>query len=353
MRMKRTRIMTRVRPAGRRSTTLQDVAIAAGVSLMTVSNVVNGKSNAVGENTRLRVEREIKRLNYRPHASGRSLRLAHQWSVGMIIIHESDSFLADPFVTQVVAGLNKEMSSNGYGLYLQGIRKDDLESSVLIKNAGTDGLCAFYYGSPRERRAIADTLAALGQPLILIQESLGFPGKDICCIREDDYEGGRMLAQHLVAKGARRFVVLEPSLAWPALSERRRGILSVLKDLSGASVTTVTCDNGEFASTQAALAAHLNAHELPHAIMANDHIAIAAMKLLAKRGISVPKDVLVTGFNGFEFWQYTDPMLTTIRSPAFEMGRRAGREMVHRLEHGKFSAAKIVLPVALQEGGST
>jgi DNA-binding LacI/PurR family transcriptional regulator len=344
---------TKPRAAGRRPTTLQDVAVAAGVSLMTVSNVVNGKSNAVGEHTRARVEREIKRLNYRPHASGRSLRLAHQWSVGMIIIHESDSFLADPFVTQVVAGLNKEMSLNGYGLYLQGIRRDELKSSVLIKNAGTDGLCAFYYGAPRERRDIAETLAALGQPLILIQEPLAFPGKDVCCIREDDYQGGRMLAEHLAARGARRFVVIEPALAWPALSERRRGIQSVLKDLDGTSVTTVTCGNGEFANTQAALAAHLDANELPHAIMASDHIAIAAMKLLARRSISVPKDVLVTGFNGFEFWQYTDPMLTTIRSPAFEMGRRAGREMLHRLEHGKFSAVKFVLPVALQEGGST
>jgi DNA-binding LacI/PurR family transcriptional regulator len=353
MRMATTETSTRARVAVRRATTLQDVATAAGVSLMTVSNVVNRKSNAVGENTRARVEREIKRLNYRPHASGRSLRLAHQWSVGMIIIHESDSFLADPFVTQVVAGLNKEMSLNGYGLFLQGIRKDELKSSVLIKNAGTDGLCAFYYGTPRERRDIAETLAALGQPLILIQEPLAFPGKDVCCIREDDYQGGRMLAEHLVSRSARRFVVLEPSFAWPALSERRRGVQSVLKDLSGASMTTVTCGNGEFASTQAALAAHLDSSDLPHAIMANDHIAIAAMKLLAKRGISVPQDVLVTGFNGFEFWQYTDPMLTTIRSPAFDMGRRAGREMLHRLEHGTFSAAKFVLPVVLQEGGST
>jgi LacI family transcriptional regulator len=347
------RNLTHARQAKRRSATLHDVADAAGVSLMTVSNVVNGKSSAVGENTRLRVQREIKRLKYRPHASGRSLRLAHQWSLGMIIIHESDSFLADPFVTQVVAGLNKEMSLNGYGLYLQGIRKDELEKSVLIRNAGTDGLCAFYYGSPRERRSIADTLTSLGQPLILIQEPLSFPKQDVCCIREDDYEGGCLLARHLVEKNARRFVVLEPSLPWPALSERRRGIMSVLEGLDGASVTTVTCGNGEFINTQAALDAHLKNNELPHAIMSNDHIAIAAMKLLAERGISVPQEVMVTGFNGFEFWQYTNPMLTTIRSPAFEMGRLAGREMLHRLEHGAFSRSKFVLPVTLQKGGST
>ncbi len=337
----------------RRAATLHDVATAAGVSLMTVSNVVNGKIAAVGENTRLRVKREIDRLNYRPHASGRRLRLAHQWSLGMIIIHESAAFLADPFITQVVAGLNKEMSENGYGLYLQGIRKDELEKSVLIRNAGTDGLCAFFYGTPRERRKIADTLTSLGQPLILIQEPLRFPGKDVCCIREDDFEGGRMLARHLVEKGARRFVVLEPSYQWPALSERRRGIMNVLDDIEGTSITRVACGNGEFVSTQAALDAHLHSEGMPDAIMGNDHIAIAAMKLLAAHRVTVPRDVLVTGFNGFEFWQYTDPVLTTIHSPAYEMGRLAGREMLHRLEKGSFCASKHVLPVSLQQGGST
>ena len=84
--------------ANLRRVTLSDVAEASGVSLMTVSNVVNGRTSAVGEETRQRVEKEIRRLNYRPHASARSLRLARRWSVGMIIVHESPSFLADPFL---------------------------------------------------------------------------------------------------------------------------------------------------------------------------------------------------------------------------------------------------------------
>jgi DNA-binding LacI/PurR family transcriptional regulator len=339
--------------AKRRGVTLHDVAEAAGVSLMTVSNVVNGKLASVSESTRLRVKREIARLNYRPHASGRSLRMAQQWSVGMIIIHTSDSFLADPFITQVVAGLNRKMSENGYGLFLQGIRKEELERSVLVKSAGTDGLCAFYYGTPRERRKIADMLSSLGQPLVLIQEPLRFNSKDICCILEDDFGGGRMLAEHLVEKNARRFVILEPNLEWPALKERRRGILSVLNGVEGASVDRVVCGNGEFTRAQQALASYLDREGLSDAIMSNDHIAIAAMKLLTQRGVSVPTDVLVTGFNGFEFWQYTDPVLTTVQSAAYDIGRLAGEEMLRRLETGSFSAPSHVLPVTLQKGGST
>ena len=77
------------------------------------------------------------------------------------------------------------------------------------------------------------------------------------------------------------------------------------------------------------------------------------MKLMAAHGRRVPNDVVITGFNAFEFWQFTDPVLTTIHSPAYEMGARGGEEILARLDSGSFDRREIVFPVELQRGGST
>ena len=75
------------------------------------------------------------------------------------------------------------------------------------------------------------------------------------------------------------------------------------------------------------------------------------MKLMAARGRRVPGDVAITGFNAFEFWKFTDPVLTTIRSPAYEMGARGGEEILARLASGAFGRREIVYPVEFQRGG--
>lgn len=335
--------------------TVRDVAQAAEVSPMTVSNVVNGRYHLMGVKTRERVEGEIKRLNYRPHFNGRNLRLSQRLSIGMIVVDESPTFLADPFITQVVAGLSNYLGERGYGLLLQGLAAEELEESIFVRNIGTDGLCALLSGSPSTRRRIVETLSALGQPLVVLQETVAPEVGNTCVVRQDDFLGGRLLATHLLAKQVKRFVMLEPGLEWPAIRERERGVRDAIGGASGeASLQVVACGKADFVDTQAALAREIEIGALPDAILAgNDQMGIAALKLLRERGVRVPEDVFVTGFNGFEFWQYTDPVLTTVLSPAYEIGARGGMEILRYLRDGAFPAPDVLLPVELQIGGST
>jgi LacI family transcriptional regulator len=105
---------------------------------------------------------------------------------------------------------------------------------------------------------------------------------------------------------------------------------------------------------EVALDGHAQRNEIPDAVMgANDQIGIAAMKWLRRKDLRVPDDVLVTGYNAFEFWNYSDPVLTTVHSPAYEMGARGGEAILERLKSGKFDRRDEVLPVSLQVGGST
>jgi LacI family transcriptional regulator len=332
--------------------TLKDVATAANVSPMTVSNFINGRFNAMGAETRARIEQVIERLEYRPHTMARSLRLSEGVTIGMIIVNDVPTYLADPFTTQMVAGLSNYLSKRGYGLLLQGLHPKDFKTSPLIRNIRTDGICAFLSGSDALRRECLEILLDLKQPVVAFQETIKLPGRDLCIVRQADREGGRLIAKEAIAAGARNIVLLVPKLYWPAIGERIKGARTAIRD-SGIDVELriVRCQETSFHEIQSALSGDIEKHGLPDAVLAgNDQIAIAATRLLVGRGFNVPLDIFITGFNAFDFWQYTDPVLMTVRSPAYEMGARAGAAVLDRLKTGDFAEPEIIFSVELLRG---
>jgi LacI family transcriptional regulator len=338
-----------------RSPTLREVARRARVSVMTVSNVVNGRHELMTAETRKRVESAISAVNYRRHESGRSLRLSQRFAIAMLIVDPSPAFLADPFITNVVAGLGNFLGERGYSLVLQGCSAERLDQALAIRNNGTDAHCLMLSGAPAVRRRCLDLVARSAQPLLVFQEAASDVGDDVCSIRQDDHGGAAQLTRHLIERGARDLAVLFPELPWPALEERERGVRSAIGPLGDqVNLVVISCGTGDYTDTQAALAQHADRAGLPDAILAgNDQIGIAALKWLRAFGKRVPKDIRITGFNAFEFWQFSDPILTTVRSPAYEMGKIGGAELLERLESGKFRQHEIVLPVTFQIGEST
>jgi LacI family transcriptional regulator len=342
-----------MKPTGR--VTLREVAAAADVSAMTVSNFINGKFGGMRTETRDRIGREIIRLGYRPHSAARSLRLARRLSIGMIIVDEAPTYLADPFTTRVVAGLSNYLSERGYALLLEGLHPQGFDRSSLIADIRTDAICAMLSGSDATRRHYLDKLLRLGQPIVAFQENLRLKDRDLCVIRQDDRSGGRALATHVLQRGAKRLLMLIPSLSWPAISERVAGVRQVVRSRArGCSMRVVRCREDHFDEIQAALAGDIAANGMPDAILAgNDQMGIAAMKLIEARKLAIPRDVLITGFNAFEFWQFTNPVLTTVRSAAYEIGARGGQELLSRLKGDTFARHDIVYSVDVQYGGST
>ena len=335
--------------------TIRDVAAAACVSPMTISNFVNGRAGTMREETAQRIAAEIARLEYRPHSMGRALRTARVFSVGMLIVDERPTFLADAFITQIVAGLTNALSVHGYGLLLQGVPARQFEAATPFNSDRTDGICVFLSGHVPRRREMLERVLALGQPVIAFEETDELSFLDTCIVRQDNAGGSRALGELLWTQGARRFLLLVPSITWPTASGRRAGLTAFLKTKGdAASLQTMSSGSGLFHETQQRLGLWLDTHGLPDAIVApNDQTGIAAMRLLQVRGVRVPGQVMITGFNGFEFWQYSDPVLTTVRSAAYEMGSRGAEEMIARLSAGCFAEAIVTLPVTLQPGGST
>ena len=334
--------------------TIKDVALAAGVSVMTVSNVLNGRIQNVGETTRKRVEREIARLNYRRRSSARGLRAAHQRSIGMVIVDESPLFLADQFTCQVVAGLANILAQHDFTLTLQGVRGDQLEGSIIIRDVEVDGFCAMLSGPPESRKRVRDRLATLNQPVIIFQEAVEPEFPDFCAVRQDDRGGGQLLADHLLARRVSNFLVVLPRQQWPALENRIAGMRERLEADPSVSITIIESNSESFADVQAALSAHLSENPPPQALVGgNDAIAAAGMTYLLDNGYRVPENIRVVGFNGFEAHNYARPPLTTVRSSAYELGESAGAAMLERLKTGTFSKAEHLLPVVLAPNQTT
>src|SRR3546814_19844135 len=105
---------------------------------MTVSNVVNGHHRLMSEATRQLVEAAIERLGYRPHVTGRSLRLDRRFAIGLVLVDPSLTFLADPFITQLVAGLSNYLREHGYGLVLTWVAPDLPAAGPPIQRPATD-----------------------------------------------------------------------------------------------------------------------------------------------------------------------------------------------------------------------
>ncbi|MGE0752402.1 MAG: LacI family DNA-binding transcriptional regulator [Variibacter sp.] len=333
--------------------TIREVARVAGVSMMTVSNVLNGRFNQMSGKTRLSVEQAITNLNYRPHQMARNLRRSEHLSIGLLFIDDESTFITHPGHSYVMSGLSGLLNSRGYSLTLQGLDPKRLSDALPIKSFGTDALCIVQSGPRQRRLKIVRAISALSQPCVLIHETNAPPDGDFCCIREADESGGRMIAEHLIDRGCRSLLLLLPQTIWASMEARARGARAACRRRN-VPVQEVRAATPKVEDAYRVLDEYLSAHELPDGILAgNDHLGIGALQFLSKEGISVPSRVRVTGFNAFEFWKYSDPLLTTVRTPAEQLGVRAGEELIQRLTTGRFSAPSIVLPVELVIGAST
>ncbi len=335
-----------------RRPSLQDVANLAGVSAAAVSYVVNGRMSEVSTETGERIKKAITALNYRPQRSGISLRLSREFAVGLVILDSAPSFLADPFTTHTATGLCDAFVEPGYGVTLTGCRSIEDLRALRNRPVGVDAFVMMASGPPEMRAEACRLLAETHLPLVVVQETAPSDIDDASAIMQDDFGGAQMLAKYVIDRGAKHLAWIAPSRDWPAVERREAGLRSALT--AGTELERVECDEEDFEATTAAIEAALDGKQLPDAIFgANDQIAIAALKVLARRKIRVPESMQVTGYNNFAFRNYSTPLLTTVTSCAYQIGQRAAQIILARLQEGEFQERKIELSVKLSIGDTT
>ncbi|HWD75306.1 MAG TPA: LacI family DNA-binding transcriptional regulator [Solirubrobacteraceae bacterium] len=326
---------------------MRDVAARAEVSVQTVSNLINQRFHLMGEETRVRVEQAMSDLGYHPNLAARTLRSARTETLCFLLLDEGNRFLADPMTDLIIAGIGDVARDRGYGLLIRAARPHEPDPALirpLLENRA-DGAFLFMSGAPDLRKWYVGRLSDLGFPFILLEPS---DDPQMLTVTADDREGARRLTAHLVAQGHKRIVFLTTKVPWPMLEQRMLGYRDALRD---AGLKPIVRTGGTWTPTSGAEQADrlLSGKAAPTAIMCgNDLLALGAIRAVRDRGLSVPDDIAVTGFDDFDFAQFADPALTTVRIPGYDIGRTAGQALIGVLEGEPPAERQVVLPVALE-----
>lgn len=314
--------------APRRRTTIQEVAARAGVSVQTVSRVVNGKGE-LSDVTRARVQQVIDELRYRPSASARSLVSQRTMTLGLVA-HE----LGGSFLGQAVQAAIEEANRLGYFFMLGGVGATAQEEPGYVRlllERRVEGLL-FVRASLGNDTEHLRALVSDNVPVVTI--ACYAPGLSLDVVDVDNQDAGRRATRHLLDIGRRRVAQIAGPVAWKAADDRAAGYGAALQEAGNAVAPTLTirADGWGAAAGYAAAAELLERGVAFDALFAHaDSLGVGALRALRERGRRVPEDVAVVGFDDLPYAAYADPPLTTMRQPAAEAGRLATRRLVERV----------------------
>ncbi|WP_145150767.1 LacI family DNA-binding transcriptional regulator [Pseudomonas oryzihabitans] len=317
--------------------TIKDVAARAGISYTTVSHVVNN-SRPVSPSVREKVEAAIAELGYVPSGVARSLRSRATGTFGVLVPNA-----VNPYFAELARGIEDHCERQGYSVILCN-SDDDADKQLrylrVLKERRIDGLVvATVDGDPRFARA----LAGLRIPLVLADRPLdGVQAAHICI---DHHQGGLLATRHLLELGHRRIACIGGPADSPVASERITGYQEALAEAGIAPGTIQRCPFTA-AAGHAAARELLARTERPTAIFAgNDTIALGVLRAAAERGLSVPGQLSVVGFDDIELSRYLYPALTTIGQSIRDLGERAAQLLLARRETvGSPSTHDIAVP---------
>lgn len=313
--------------------TMRDVARQAGVSISTVSHVINN-SRAVSSGARERVEAAMAELGYKPNALARSLRRQQTHSIGMII---PDS--ANPFFAEIARGIEDASFSQNYHVVLCNT-EGDLEKQItytnlLIRNQ-VAGIVFVAAGISTE---LVEDLQQRQVPLVVVDREV--PGVNVDTVLTDHYQGGRLATQHLVDLGHRRIACISAGSELSPSSERLTGYEDVLLE-NGLPVDEALIVRGDFQYKSGYEAGQklLSLADPPTAVFAgNDLMAVGCISAVTQQGRRVPDDLSVVGFDDVRLASFTNPPLTTIAQPKREIGKLAVEMLLDRI-HDLHSPAR-------------
>jgi LacI family transcriptional regulator len=294
--------------------TIADVAHAASVSPGTVSNVLN-RPERVRTETRMRVQRAIDLLGYRPNRHARMLAGGRDRGIG-IVVHDA----GNPFFARLADAVAETAEARGFSVVMSSSRADESRQEAALRLLLEHQLSGILL-TPGVRPPRLTELAA-GTPVVL----LDYPGdKSQCSVRSDDVLGGRLAGQHLIDLGCRRLAFVGGPRRVRQHRDRAAGMRHAMRTTSGVeplkiiSVAEDTVTEGLAATAE--VAAQIDT--IDGLLCGNDLLAFGLIKGLADQGIRVPDDIKIIGFDDIDLAAFISVPLTTVHQPIALMGEAA------------------------------
>ncbi|MEU2430210.1 LacI family DNA-binding transcriptional regulator [Streptomyces sp. NPDC007861] len=330
---------------------IKDVARQANVSVGTVSNVIN-RPDMVAEETRERVLAVIDRLGYVRSETARQLRAGRSRIIAMLVLD-----MANPFFVEVATGAERAARETGLGVMLcNSAQNPDEEADYLSLFAEQRVRGVLVTPADPTGRNLAN-FGRLGIPHVYVDHDM--PRSEACSVSVDDITGGTLAVRHLIECGHTGVAYISGPMHLAQCQDRRTGALRALAEagLPEDRLVHVETERLDVSAGRDAGARLLGMSPRPTAVFcANDLLALGVLQSLYGAGVRIPQDMALVGYDDIEFAAAAAVPLTSVRQPAFRMGRTAAELLIEETDEsaaGDHEHRRIVLQPELVVREST
>lgn len=322
--------------------TIRDVARLAGVSISTVSHLLNGTAR-VSPGTRDKILKAMKQLNYYPDSRARKLAKGKANTVAVVFLPNPGRSLADPIYLDFISSIGDEINAGGYNVLLYNPRSyDDQMQKVIELSRGKEVDGILLVGNTDPDPCI-EYLLEHRFPFVVIGRA-----PEAHWIYSDNLGGARQATQHLINLGHERICCIAGLLAMVGGHDRLQGYLQAMEDAK-IDVKEAWIRSGDFTERGGyqAMQELLATGDFTAVYCAGDVMASGALRAIRERGLRVPEDIALVSFDNFSMAAYLNPPLTTVRQDTQGLGSKAARLLLEEISEPKEKPVQIMLPTEL------
>lgn len=320
--------------------TIKDIAKLANVSHTTVSRALNN-SPLIKPGTKKKILDIASQLNYTPNFNAKSLVTQKSYTIGLFFTSISNG-TSPSFFADTVKGVNSVINEN-YNLFVRGI--DDYEDFSSIHNKRFDGIVLM--SQSEVDNAFIYHVLNQSIPLVVINREVN--DHSVINILSNDNEGSYHAVKYLIKKGHKDIAIIEGKKGFQSTLERREGYLRALIDQKiPIRNEYIVSGNYDMQSGYKAMEKLLSQQKPPTAVFcSNDDMAVGALNAVFAKGLHVPKDISIIGFDDIQSAQYSNPSLTTVKKPIEKISKLGAEKILEVVENQEHSGEKIYVETEL------
>ena len=335
--------------------TLEDIAREANVSPSTVSRVISNHPN-ISAATRKKVLKIMEKMNFQPNIVARSLASNSTKTIGVVLASRTEGALRKavqyPLFSDMLGGLSLAAYKNGYNILMSSLNKmDDDKQKIreMAKGGMTDGIIYFF---SRVNDPIIEELKSLNSPFVVVGRPMN--ENEVNWVDNDNFSLSYKVTELLIKRGYKKIAFIGASPSFVITVDRLEGYKKALMDYS-IPVEEDLIVKGRFMTDNGyeLMKGIFDKGILPTGVVAQDDlIAFGVMKQIKERGLSVPEDIAVVGFNNVPMSEFSTPSLTSVETNAFDVGAKACEMLLSCIKSSSNGFARTIVPSELIIRGS-